>query len=109
MKTIWLSYDLCIDGDYEGLYSWLDKRGAKDCGDNVAVFEFNFDDNFLDELKKSLSAAYRSKENDRIYVIYRDNEETVKGKFIFGRRKVARWKGYAVDMEEDIVDVEYNH
>ena len=36
-KTIWISYDLGINGDYENLYAWLDNKDAQDCGDSVAV------------------------------------------------------------------------
>ena len=32
-STIWISYDLGVRGDYEGLYAWLDSHGAKECGD----------------------------------------------------------------------------
>ncbi len=39
-KTIWLSYDLGVKGDYEGLYAWLDDHGAIECGESVAFFNF---------------------------------------------------------------------
>ena len=32
----WLSYDLGINGDYDGLYRWLDRQGAKECGSSMA-------------------------------------------------------------------------
>jgi hypothetical protein len=37
-KRFWLSYDLGIDGDYDGLYGWLDRIKAIECGDGLASF-----------------------------------------------------------------------
>ena len=28
-STVWISYDLGVRGDYEGLYAWLDAHDAK--------------------------------------------------------------------------------
>ena len=28
---IWLSFDLGISGDYEGMYAWLDDKNAQEC------------------------------------------------------------------------------
>ena len=41
-QAIWLSYDLGVRGDYEGLYAWLDKHQAKECGDNIAYFVYGY-------------------------------------------------------------------
>ena len=41
---VWMSYDLGVSGDYEGLYAWLDDHNAKECGNSVAwVFSFSYD------------------------------------------------------------------
>lgn len=94
-NIVWLSYDLGFSGDYTGLYSWLDKHDAKECGDNLAVikdYEYT-NDIFVDialELKKHVSL----KNTDRIYLIAKVNGE-LKGKFIFGKRKKAPWVGYS--------------
>jgi hypothetical protein len=38
MHTVmWMSYDLGVKGDYEGLYAWLDDHEAKECGNSVAA------------------------------------------------------------------------
>lgn len=29
-RTIWISYDLGVQGDYEGLYGWLDTHKARE-------------------------------------------------------------------------------
>jgi hypothetical protein len=39
-KIAWMSFDLGVQGDYEGLYRWLDAQGARECGDNLALFSF---------------------------------------------------------------------
>jgi hypothetical protein len=36
--AVWISFDLGVRGDYEGMYAWLDTHNAKECGDiNVRV------------------------------------------------------------------------
>jgi len=39
-KAVWISYDLGIKGDYQGLYSWLDDHDAIECGNSVAFIQF---------------------------------------------------------------------
>jgi hypothetical protein len=41
-KTIWISFDLGVKGDYEQLYAWLDNHGAKECGPNLATLRYAF-------------------------------------------------------------------
>jgi hypothetical protein len=104
----WISYDLGLRGNYDQLYAWLDKHGARECGDSVATF---LSKKSRAEVVKELSdvldlsgkqratgargaAAVLGGEkpiNPRIYII------TMKegGKFVFGRRKPAPWTGYA--------------
>ncbi len=106
-KTIWLSYDLGIDGDYENLYTWLDQLKARECGDSLAVlkykieFESDLPSVLLDDLKSL--AALRNK--DRIYIIYRDKGK-IKGRFITGKRKSPPWEGYAKEYFEEIEEVD---
>lgn len=33
---IWISYDLGADGDYAGMYTWLDRHNAVECGNSMA-------------------------------------------------------------------------
>ena len=40
-KVYWLSYDLGVGGDYDGLYAWLDDHNAKPCGQSVAFFAYS--------------------------------------------------------------------
>lgn len=102
-KLIWISYDLGPGGDYEGLYYWLDHHGAKECGDSVAALWFSYTSDLAASLKKSLKeVALRAK--DRVYVIYQKSDGSPAGKFIFGGRKVAPWKGYAEIGEEGTED-----
>ena len=42
-KAIWLSYDLGVSGDYEGIYAWLAKHGAKECGDSLAFLNYEYE------------------------------------------------------------------
>lgn len=102
-KTVWISYDLGVKGDYEGLYSWLDNHGAKECGNSVAVLEYDYVDSFVEELQKDFSQSVNIARHDRIYVIW-SQEHKMKGKFLFGKRKAARWSGYGT--QEPQVDEE---
>lgn len=55
-SAIWLSYDLGVNGDYEGMYAWLDNHGAKECGGSVAYLQFTHDG----DLPASLGATSRA-------------------------------------------------
>lgn len=94
MKSVWLSYDLGVRGDYDGLYRWLDSKQAKECGDSVAYFKFDFQGDLRERLKEEISRAITVSSRVRIYVIYTDGG-TPKGAFLFGRRKATPWLGYA--------------
>lgn len=94
-KTFWISYDLGIRGDYTGLYAWLDKFGAKECGDSMAVMKVKINGDIVAALKRDLKKKVKLSHTDRIYLIYRDAATgTVKGNFLFGGRKRAPWEGY---------------
>lgn len=109
-KLFWLSYDLGLKGDYTSLYMWLDEMNAKECGNSVASFWFEYENNYLEELERSLKDAIDLSKNDRFYLIWRQNNEgksKVKGRFIIGKRKPAPWEGYAEGFE-DSTDEESN-
>lgn len=99
-KLIWLSYDLGIRGNYEGLYSWLDDREAKECGDSVASLWFSSEKgDFPEVLKTELEEEIELDKHSRIYVVWRENGK-LKGRFLFGKRKRAPWAGYGTLHEE---------
>ncbi len=97
-KAIWISYDLGIEGDYRGLYKWLDQNKAIECGDNFAFLQKQFpskESDFLKILKDEIKEFASIKKNDRIYIIHRTKDKKVSGDFIFGSRKRAPWEGFA--------------
>lgn len=96
-KAIWISYDIGVRGDYEGLYAWLDSKGAIECGDSLAFFTYETDDDdIINSLKLEIENAVEITKKMRIYVIYLGTETNkMKGRFIFGTRKAAPWSGYA--------------
>lgn len=102
-KTVWLSFDIALGGDYENLYAWLDEQGAKECGEGLATIEFEFDHDFLQELMESLSRSVSFSKKDRIYAVWRESDK-MKGRFLVGKRKYAPWEGYGA--KEQIEDVE---
>jgi len=100
MKQLcWISFDLGVKGDYEGLYSWLDTCGAKECGTGTAALHFEWRSDFLAELKEDLGGNVELSKHDRVYVIWREGAK-MKGRFIFGQRKAAPWSGYGVQQPQ---------
>ena len=104
-QQVWLSYDLGFKGDYEGLYAWLDDHNAKECGENLAYFSFDYVGDVFQSLENDLSNAISWDKNSRIYVIYRSDDKW-RGRFIKSRRKRAPWSGYGTpnEKEEDEAD-----
>lgn len=106
---IWLSYDLGIRGDYEGLYKWLDEHSAVETGNSCASFSFSFKDDNDETIKKTLIKEWKNcikdSRNTRMYVIrktVKDGKEGMRGSFIIGARKGNPWEGYAErESEED--------
>ncbi len=99
-KSIWISFDLGVQGDYESLYSWLDAHDAKECGDSLATLQYEYRGDLVDCLKKELKDRIEINGKTRIYVI-RQDPEGLKGRFIFGNRKRPPWTGFAVKPNED--------
>jgi hypothetical protein len=92
---VWVSFDLGVKGDYEGMYAWLDAHGAKECADSVACFWYDHaSKDLLQDMKEDLS---KSVELDN----YRDVRGEMKGSFILGRRRNAPWVGVAATGEQD--------
>jgi hypothetical protein len=96
-KAVWLTFDLGIQGDYQSLYQWLDTQQAIECGDNVAFVNFEYDGkgDLANQIKESLKNTIKEDSKTRIYVIWRQKDKGVKGRFIFGQRKSPPWAGYA--------------
>jgi hypothetical protein len=95
-STVWLSFDLGIQGDYEGIYRWLDERGAKECGEGLAVFKIDRSSSIAPDLKASLQDAITTDRQTRIYCVFREQSTgRNKGVFLFGGRRAAVWTGYS--------------
>lgn len=104
-QMIWLSYDLEVRGDYEGLYRWLDDHEAQECGDNVAVLTYEFSGSLTDSLSDDLRKAIKVTDRTRVYVIRKDRETgKVRGGFVIGGRKAPPWSGYAARNQAADVD-----
>ena len=105
-STIWLSYDLGVNGDYEGLYGWLDTQGAKECGTSMAYLTYTHPDpdDLMESLKAEISDIVSLDKRSRIYVVRRDGQK-IKGRYLIGRRKAAPWEGYG-EVEAELEDSE---
>ncbi len=95
-KTIYLSFDFGLRGDFRGLFAWLDQQKAKECGNSLAVLNYSFSGDLLTDLQADLSSAVQLEKSDRLYVIWKDEETgNFRGKFLHGNRKASPWEGYA--------------
>lgn len=94
---VWLYFDLGIDGDYDGLYLWLDARKARECGDNLAYFSFKTSSPDVGVgLKTAIKDAVKLRPRDRMYAIFSKPDGGYMGRFIVGGRTRAAWEGRAV-------------
>jgi len=99
-RFVWLSFDLGVKGDYEGMYRWLDYHGAKECGDSMAYFEYEYSGNFREAIKKDLNSNVQlDQRRNRIYIVWKSGT-MVTGRFIVGSRRSAPWAGYSGAEEE---------
>jgi hypothetical protein len=96
-NALWISFDLGVQADYEGMYAWLDEHQAKECGDSLAFLNYEYSGSLLESLTADLRNSVEITKRTRIYVIYRDAEtKKMKGSFIFGGRKAPPWSGFSV-------------
>ncbi len=106
-QRVWLTYDLGIDGDYDGLYQWLDAHQAVECGGGDSCASFTYENtghtSIADAIKNELKKAVNLRKRDRIYIICKDKQGKFVGKFIHGTRRRPAWVGYA-NMGESVAD-----
>ncbi len=97
MKTyVWLIFDLGVQGDYDGLFSWLDEHEAKDCGNNAAFFYFNYSGDVASELREAIKKSVKVTAKTRLYAIHGNPKGGGPlGHFILGGRKAPPWAGFA--------------
>lgn len=110
--AIWLTYDMGVGGDFQGIYSWLDDNNAIECGNNNAFFKYSYPDNiqtdkeFVDFMKADLESKIEFKPGNRIYIIRKaldsDRNSKAMGRFIIGKRKANPWEGYGTKTENSI-------
>ena len=104
-RAIWISYDLGVRGDYEGIYGWLEDHGAKECISNLAFVNYEIKGNLAKCLKRDIESAIEVNKRTRIYAIWRDSKtKKMKGRFIFGGRRVPPWTGYGSAEERGETD-----
>lgn len=103
-QAVWLSFDLGIQGDYEGLYEWLGTWGAEECGDSLAFFHYPYKTDLVRELTKDIKEDVRLTGRARLYLIYKDEASQLKGRFLVGGRRRPAWAEYALKdvVTEDI-------
>jgi hypothetical protein len=103
-EAVWISFDLGVSGDYEGLLAWFASHDAQECGDSLAFISYAPKANLVDELGKEIKKAVEVNKRSRIYVICRAEDSKVKGTFLFGNRRQAPWTGNGLASEKEQVD-----
>ena len=100
MSAIWISYDLGVSGDYEGIYEWLDDHNAIECGSSFAfIKQYDHDgEDLMEALKRDIQAAVQIGKRARVYVVRRIDGRG-RGNFLFGGQKGAPWNGYSQKSE----------
>jgi hypothetical protein len=94
-KSFWLSYDLGLKGDYEGLFSFLDNVAGVECVNNLAYFNYECTtDDYPNEIKNRIKEEVNIDKNDRFYLIWKNEAGAIKGRFLFGGRKRSPWEGF---------------
>lgn len=93
---VWLSYDLGVSGDYDGLYVWLDNHEAVECGNSVASFIIEIANKLdpHDYMKDTLTRTLELKASNKLYCICSASDFPTRGKFIYGGRRASPWQGY---------------
>lgn len=110
-KSIWISYDLGVQGDYDHLYAWLDNHKALECGNSVAYLVYEVPDGtndkqFFEIIKADMEKTIKFVPGNRIYVVRRiknDQKDSYYGQFLIGKRKASPWEGFG-DKTESISD-----
>ena len=113
-KTIFISYDFGMKGDYDGLYRWLDENNAEERGYGIGIIKNYYCDSsvrtdleFLRKIRSELVKKIKVGASDRIYVIWNSLEaNTIKAGFVFGKGKQSPWAGYAQNNQSDNVDLD---
>jgi hypothetical protein len=113
-KTIFISYDFGMKGDYEGLFKWLDEHNAEERGYGIGIIkEYSCDRpikkdlDFLKFVRNELKDRIKVGSNDRIYMIWNSFETNkIKAGFLFGKGKQSPWTGYAQNNQLDNLDLD---
>ena len=100
MTKIWLSYDLGIKGDYNGLYTYLDSVNATECGNSVAYFETEIEKEIAKEILLNLKSFCEIRKTDRLYLVMNKGTKTVSG-FLLGKKQSPPWEGYYLGSNTD--------
>jgi len=104
-KFVWLSYDLGVNGDYDGMYAWLDNHEAKDCGDSFAFLAYDAKGDVIKEMTDELKKLIKLNAQSRVYLVSYDTvKKSYRGRFIIGGRKQAPWTGYGSGSKEETSD-----
>lgn len=103
--AIWVGYDLGVNGDYDGLYTWLAQQQAEECGDSLAfIRNYEYQGEIDAALRKDIAKAINLGKRVRIYAIWKDSKGNRRGRFLIGGRRQPPWHSYAPGAAGDVDD-----
>jgi hypothetical protein len=91
---VWLTFDFGFGHDIEPMYTWLDSKGAEECGPYAAVLRVSRTEDVFKDLRSEIDQAMEVPKRARVYAVYHDGEQA-RGRFLYGSRKDAPWRGYS--------------
>lgn len=92
--------------DYSDFYEFLDNWDAKECGNDVATFVYEFESDVFGSLSDELEAAVELAKGSRIYAVTKAERGQLKGRFLKGGRRGKPWAGYGSTYTQEDVDVD---
>ncbi len=114
MKSIqvFLNYDLSFNGDYEGLFKWLDDHNADDCGQNFCEFSYTVNPGEISQkepqkaanqvalmIDKDITSTVKLNKGDRIYIVSSYDNVMFSG-FLAGGHGPKPWAGYSTRSQQ---------
>ena len=102
-SAVWLSHDLGVSGDYQGMCSWLENQEARECGSSLAFLKsYEFEDDHLERLRADIGEAVSLNRRSRIYMVFHGRHDgRPRGRYVVGRRKAPPWTGFGDDPEQE--------
>lgn len=111
-RSVFISYDFGLKGDYDNLYKWLDEKKAEERGYGLAYIKdffihetFKKDNEFFLHIREELQQKLKLGNSDRIYMIWGsiESDRKTRSGFLIGKPKQAPWTGFSNNNMDDFL------